>query len=110
MAVALGLLPVGVGVGLATAVLHSLWWGFALGALVTGLMLRVAPAGWPRVAFGAGWVGTLVFFVAPRPEGDFLVSGDLLGYAYLATGLLVIIVTIGTLPRPGGSRVPAERS
>ncbi len=36
----------------------------------------------------------------PRPEGDYLVSQDVQGYAVLGLGVLLLVFAIATLPRP----------
>ncbi len=36
----------------------------------------------------------------PRPEGDYAISQDVQGYAVLGLALVLLVVAIGTLPRP----------
>jgi hypothetical protein len=99
---AAGLLVAGAVTGVATVALHELWWGLALASLATVVAVVALPAGWwSRLAFVVGWdlmVGWLTF---PRAEGDYLISQDVQGYAVLALGLVLLIVGIATLPRPG---------
>jgi hypothetical protein len=98
---AVGLLAVGAATGIATVALHELWWGLALAVVATVVTVLALPPGWcSRLAFVLGWdlmVGWLSF---TRPEGDYLISQDLPGYAVLGLGLLLLVVAIGTLPRP----------
>ena len=98
---AVGLLLAGAATGVATVALHELWWGLAFGLVATVITVLALPAGWwSRLSFVAGWdlmVGWLAF---PRPEGDYVISQDVQGYAVLALGLVLLVVAIGTLPRP----------
>jgi hypothetical protein len=43
----------------------------------------------------AGWVVALLLLSAPRPEGDLVVTGSLVGYAWLLGGLVVCAVGVG---------------
>lgn len=93
------LLALGVGTGLAAVAVHRLWWGLALGVLATlATALALPPGWWSRLAFGAGFAGTLAHVVTGRPEGDYLVSADLRGYALIALGMVVVVLVVGTLP------------
>jgi len=102
-----GLLLAGAATGVATVALHELWWGLALAVVATVVTVLALPPGWwSRLAFVLGWdlmVGWLSF---TRPEGDYLISQDLPGYAVLGLGLVLLVVAIGTLPRPR-PRMPA---
>ena len=53
-------------------------------------------AGLLAVGAGTGLAG-----VPTRPEGDYAVGQDWQGYTMLGLALLVLIIGIGTLPRPG---------
>ena len=106
---AAGLLLAGAATGVATVALHELAWGFALAVVATVVAVAALPPGWwSRLAFVAGWdlvVGWLSF---PRAEGDYVISQDWPGYAVLGLGLVLLVVAIGTLPRPGDRpRMPA---
>jgi hypothetical protein len=98
---AVGLLLAGAATGVATVALHDLWWGLVLAAVATlAAVVALPPGWWSRLAFVVGWdlvVGWLAF---PRPEGDYLLSQDVQGYAVLGLGLVLIVLAIGTLPRP----------
>ncbi len=75
------LFPLGLLVALATSYAVPLW------------LLRT---GRPRTAgsFVVGWLAVLALVVAGRPEGDFVVAGDLEGYALLVGGLGLVVVAI----------------
>jgi hypothetical protein len=51
----------------------------------------------------------LTLLVAARPEGDFVISGDPAGYAYLGLGLVVLVGALATLPRPS-RREPVQEA
>lgn len=50
----------------------------------------------PRTAgsYVVGWLAVLVVLVAGRPEGDYVVAGDVRGYLLLAAGFAMIVVGI----------------
>ncbi|HLL07148.1 MAG TPA: DUF6113 family protein [Nocardioidaceae bacterium] len=87
----------------------SLPWGLALGVaasvlcgLAAGLLLG-RRAG--TLALAAGWVLTVYWLLRGRPEGDYLVAGDALGWGFLATGVAAMAVLVGaslTSRRPPG--------
>ena len=106
---AAGLLLAGAATAVATVALHELWWGFALGVLATVVAVVALPAGWwSRLAFVLGWVLTVGWLSLPRAEGDYLISQDAQGYAVLGVGLVLLVIAIGTLPRPRARpRMPA---
>lgn len=98
---AAGLLVAGAVTGLASVAVHGLWWGLVLAVAATLLVLLWLPAGWwSRLAFALGWVGLVGWLVNPRPEGDYAISGDLAGLTLLGLGVVVVVVGLGTLPRP----------
>ncbi len=101
--VALGLLVVGAGTAVATVAVHQLAWGLPLAVAATLLTVAALPPGWwSRLAFVVGWVAMLGWLSVPRPEGDYLLSTDVRGYLVLGLGLLVLVIGVGTLPRPQG--------
>lgn len=98
---AVGLLLVGAGTGIATVAVHDLGGWLLLAVAATGVTTYALPAGWwSRLAFAAGWVAMVGWLALPRPEGDYLISQDWQGYAVLGLGLVMVIVTVATLPRP----------
>lgn len=106
MAVASVLL--GVAVGVASVALHTEWWTLGLAAATTIVVLvALGPGWWSRLPFGIGWVLVVAMTVSPRDEGDYLVSGDAQGYLLLGLAVVVLVVSLATLPLPrrgvGGS-------
>jgi hypothetical protein len=100
---AVALLLLGVGTGLAAVALHEFWWGLLLSALATGAALLALPPGWwSRLPFALGWAGLVGWVVSPRPEGDYAIGQDLPGYTLLGIAVLVLGFGLATLPRPGG--------
>lgn len=96
--VAVSLLAGGAVVGFGVVVLHSLWWGLALGLAATGSAL-VALLGrwWARLPFAIGWAGAVGWLSGSRPEGDYLIAGDLSGYVLLMTAFAVLVTGIVSL-------------
>ena len=70
--------PVGLAVGLALT-----------GAVVAGAGAATAGRGGAAAA-GVGWLLPVLALSAPRPEGDLVVAGNPLGYAWLLGGLVVV--------------------
>jgi hypothetical protein len=98
---AVGLLVAGAVTGVATVALHQLWWGLALAAVATIVTVAALPAGWwSRLPFVVGWNLMVGWLSLSRPEGDYLIGQDPQGYAVLGIGLVLLVVAIGTLPRP----------
>ena len=92
----------GVAAGVATVAVYQWWWGLLLGAAATLLTLLAAPAGWStRLPFAAGFGLAVLLLAVPRGEGDYLVSGTGPGYAVLGLALVVVMIALSTLPRPG---------
>lgn len=104
-------LVAGVVTGAAALVLHQYWWGLALGIVTALVALRaLRPQWWGRLPFALGWVGVAGYGALTRPEGDYLVPANLLGYAYLATSVALLVVVGLTLPvRPRRRVDPGER-
>ena len=99
--VAVLLLVAGAATALATVVLHTIGWGFLLGAVATlAALVAVGPGWWTRLAFGLGWVGFVAWVTPSRAEGDYAISSDLAGYGLLALALVVLVYSVATLPRP----------
>ncbi len=98
---AVGLLVVGLAVGLASVAVHSLWWGLPLALVATALTAYAAPQGWAgRLPFVLGWAVVVAVLAVPRGEGDFLIAGDVHGYALTGFGLMVVVAALVTLPPP----------
>ncbi|MFD7873110.1 DUF6113 family protein [Streptomyces sp. NPDC059766] len=109
----LGLFLLGVVVAMAGALVQSGWFpGGLLLALAgaAGLFLGGARATGSRggaVASAAGWMVTVVFLTATRPEGDFLFGAGGGSYLFLLGGmaLAVICATLGWGRRSGADSV-----
>ncbi len=96
---ALYLAPLGLVTGLASVwVAAGWWWGLALAAVATLATLAWVPPGW-RLVYGAAWLVPAAYFSIARPEGDFIVGASPRGWSFLGLGLLVIVVSIVTVPR-----------
>jgi hypothetical protein len=103
---ALGLLLLGGVVGLSATWTHSRWWALALGAASTLVLELAVPAGLLRIAYAVGWVALSAYFLLARPEGDFVVASDPIGYAFIGVGLVVLLLAVATISprrraRPG---------
>lgn len=98
---ALGLLVAGALTGIATIALHQLTWGLVLAFAATCVTAyALQPGWWSRLAYVVGWVAMVGWLTVPRPEGDYLVSSDLPGYAVLGLGVVLLVFGVATLPRP----------
>jgi N-acetyl-1-D-myo-inositol-2-amino-2-deoxy-alpha-D-glucopyranoside deacetylase len=51
-------------------------------------------------ATAAGWLLPVLLFSSPRPEGDLVVPGDALGYAWLFGGIVVAGLAVAWPYRP----------
>ena len=104
---AVGLLVVGLAVGLASVAVHSLWWGLPLALPATALTAYAAPSGWAgRLPFVLGWAAVVGLLSVPRGEGDFVIAGDVSGYALIGFGVMVVVAAFATLPAPRTSVAP----
>lgn len=106
--VAVASVLLGLAVGVASVALHTEWWTLGLAVATTLVLLRaLTPGWWSRLSFGIGWVLVVAMTVSPRDEGDYLVSGDAQGYLLVGLAVVVLVVSLGTLPLPrrgvGGS-------
>lgn len=106
----LGLFVLGVVVAMAGSLVQAGWFpGGLLLALAgaAGLFLGGAYAMGSRagaVAPVAGWIVTVIFLTASRPEGDFLFGAGGGSYLFLLGGmaLAVICATLGPVRQPRG--------
>lgn len=105
-------LMAGLATGVLTVAVHDIGWAMLLAVATALLMLFAAPPGWgTRLPFGIGFVLAVGVLAVPRPEGDYLLSNDVAGYLLIGVAVLVLTLSIATLPRrtgggPGES--PAE--
>jgi hypothetical protein len=95
------LLPLGAAVGLAAVWTHGRWWGLVLGVAATLAGELALPRGGLRLMYAAGWVLASAYFLLARPEGDYVVASDTLGYTFLGFGLVVLVVAVATVPPRG---------
>ena len=96
------MLLAGVAAGVGTVAVHQSWWGLLLGAAVALLVAVATPPGWgTRLPFAVGFAAVVALVAVPRGEGDYLLGATLSGYAVIALALVVLMVAIATLPRPG---------
>jgi uncharacterized protein DUF6113 len=97
-----GLLLGGV-VALAALMVHrsAFPWGLLL-ALVTSVALpwRLLCSRLPRTGttYAVGWLVVFGVALLGRPEGDFVLAGDLEGYALIAGSLAVLTLGVAALP------------
>jgi len=98
------LLAAGAVTGVAAVAVHQRWWSLALvvGAVVA-TVLALPRGWWTRLPFALGFVAVLGVAMTPRAEGDYLIPGNVRGYALLAVGLAAFLIAVATLPRPGRS-------
>ena len=98
---AAGLLVLGAIVGIASVGVHNTWWGLPLALVTTAASAYALPGGWTgRAPFALGWSVVVAALALPRPEGDFLISGDVNGYVLLGCGLVLLVASLVTLPPP----------
>jgi Family of unknown function (DUF6113) len=83
-------------------------WGLVLGlvtSLVVGLAARYLLGQAGGVCLGAGWLSLFAWLTLGRPEGDFVIASDGLGWAMLILGLVTMAVLFAiTLRRPSPPR------
>ncbi|GAB7005125.1 hypothetical protein JCM18899A_25980 [Nocardioides sp. AN3] len=104
-----GLLLLGALVGLCAVWVHGRWWALGLAAVATLVTELAVARGVPRIAYAAGWVAASTYFLLARPEGDFAVGSDPVGYTFLALGLVVLVLAVTTNPprrRSGTTTTP----
>ena len=88
----------GAATGLAAVAVHATAWGWPLAVVcVLVVALALPPSWWGRPVFCAAWAATVFVLSAPRPDGDYLVSGDLAGYALLLVAVVIVLVGVATL-------------
>ncbi len=98
----------GCGVALLALSVHraggaGLPWGLALAVAAStagSLGLRAASSGQAAVVgYGAGWCAAVLLVLGGRPEGDYVIGGDLLGWGFLilACGGVVLVTVVGAL-------------
>jgi hypothetical protein len=108
-------LLLGAAAGLAAIAVHRSVPGLVLG-VGTALLVMWALRLWAPYAatlFAAGWLAPLLVAIGGRPEGDYVVSSDLLGWLLIVSGLVVVAAGIAwgrPLPAPRDSGVLGSRT
>ena len=79
-------------------------WGLALGlatSLVVGLAARDVLGQAGGVSLAVGWLSLFGWLTLGRPEGDFVIASDGLGWAMLILGMVTMAVLLAvSLGRP----------
>jgi hypothetical protein len=106
------LLPVAAAVlGFATAVatvlLHDIGWMLLLAWAATLASLWALRPGWQRLAYAVGWIAAATVAGISR-HGGYLVGADTRGYFVLVLALLLIVLSIATLPLKGRRRLAGD--
>ncbi|MGW0562001.1 DUF6113 family protein [Streptomyces sp. NPDC003016] len=116
IAVHLLLVVLGALTGAAGVLVHAAWFPGGLllallaaaGVFYGSLYATGAKAG--VGASAAGWLVAVVLLAVSRPEGDLLVGGSAVSYAYLGgVAVAVICATMVELPRPDATRARLGR-
>ncbi|MET9519532.1 DUF6113 family protein [Streptomyces sp. NPDC002994] len=95
--------------GAAGVLVHAAWFpgGLLLALLATtGLFYGGMYATGTRSGVGAsaaGWLVAIVLLTVSRPEGDLLIGGSSVSYAYMLGGMAIAVIcaTMLQLPQPG---------
>jgi len=96
----------GIALGVLTVAVYQWWWGLLLGAAATLAVALATPAGWgTRLPFALGFDGVAALMAVPRGEGDYLLTSSAAGYAVLGLALVVLMLAIATLPKPGAKNL-----
>ena len=101
----------GVAVGVLAVLVHrvdtvGLPWGMVLAVLASpasSLGLRAAGAGRRALlAYGGAWFVAVLGLLSGRPEGDYLVAGDAVGWGFLvlAAGAVMVVTVLGVVAAP----------
>ncbi|WP_299925209.1 hypothetical protein [uncultured Nocardioides sp.] len=100
----LAALVVGLVSGAAGTLVHQRWWGLALALGAALATLAWLPAGGVRLAFAAGWCVPVLRGALERPGGGFLISGDAIGWSFLAGSAVLLVAAVTTAG--AGRRTP----
>lgn len=78
------------------------WLALAVTASL-GAAWGLRSTGTPRLgaAYCLGWLVVLGLALAGRPEGDYVLAGDVAGYTLMATGFALVVLGITSLGRGG---------
>jgi hypothetical protein len=98
---------VGAATGVAAVAVHATVWGWPLAvAAMLVVAFALPPVWWGRPLFCGAWAVSVFVLSVPRPDGDYLVSGDLAGYGLLLVAVLAVLVGLVALVR-GRARADA---
>jgi Family of unknown function (DUF6113) len=97
-------LLIGAVVGLASVIVHRTQfpWGMLVVLATTfAVPWRLLRSERPRTtaSYAAGWLVVVAVAVKGRPEGDYVLAGDVEGYLLLGAGLVLVVVGIVSLAR-----------
>ncbi|NHC23436.1 hypothetical protein G6553_09670 [Nocardioides sp. IC4_145] len=99
----------GLAVAVATVALHQLWWGLLLGVAASAAAVVALPVHWSaRPPYAVAYAAVLAAALQERPDGGFLVPAGVAGYVVLGVAVLLLVLSVATLPRP--DRTPAASS
>ena len=102
----LAALVVGLVSGAAGTLVHQRWWGLVLALAAALAVLAWLPAGGVRLAFAVGWCVPVLRGALERPGGGFLISGDAVGWSFLAGSAVLLVAAVATAG--AGRRTPGE--
>jgi drug/metabolite transporter superfamily protein YnfA len=97
------LLVLGAVVGIAGCFVQALWLpgGLLLALVATAALFyggsRLTGTRLGALVPGVGWFAAMLVAMSPRPEGDFLLTGEVASYAYLLVGALAVVIC-ATMP------------
>lgn len=98
----------GLAAAVGTVAAHQWWWGLLIGAAASVVTLLVTPAGWwTRLPYAVAYAGVVGLAATPRGAGDYLVASTGRGYAVLGLALVVLLLAVATLPKPGRRDIPS---
>lgn len=110
IAIYLLLVLLGAVTGAAGVLVHAAWFpgGLLLALLATtGVFYGAMTATGTRSGVGAsaaGWLVAIVLLTVSRPEGDLLIGGSAVSYAYMLGGMAIAVICATMLQLP--QRVP----
>ena len=102
----LAALVVGLVSGAAGTLVHQRWWGLVLALAAALAAIAWLPAGGVRLAFAVGWCVPVLRGALERPGGGFLISGDAVGWSFLAGSAVLLVAAVATAG--AGRRTPGE--
>jgi hypothetical protein len=84
--------------GVAAVAVHRELWGWPLGVAAAVTSATALPGSWwGRVAFCWSWAAVVLGLSVSKAEGDYVIAGDVPGYALLLVAVLLAVVGAGSL-------------